>query len=101
MFVFPSEYEGFGLTPLEALARGVPPIVLETPIAREVYGDAARYVPADLASIGPLAAAIVELLHSAAARAGILSHAGEVLGRYDWGRTATATLRAIEEAAGA
>ena len=36
---------GFGLTPLEALAAGVPVVVLDTPVAREVYGDAARYVP--------------------------------------------------------
>ena len=37
-FAFLSEYEGFGLTPLEALAAGVPPVVLDTPVAREVYG---------------------------------------------------------------
>ena len=44
-FAFLSEYEGFGLTPLEALAAGVPLVVLDTPVAREVYGDAAAYVP--------------------------------------------------------
>jgi glycosyltransferase involved in cell wall biosynthesis len=43
-FVFLSEYEGFGLTPLEALAAGVPPVVLDTPAARETCGPAARYV---------------------------------------------------------
>jgi glycosyltransferase involved in cell wall biosynthesis len=101
VFAFPSEYEGFGLTPLEALARGVPPVVLDTPIAREVYGDAARYVPADLSDTGPLAQALVELLQSPAARAAILSHRPAVLARYDWQRTATETLRAIEEAGGA
>jgi glycosyltransferase involved in cell wall biosynthesis len=37
VFVFLSEYEGFGLTPLEALSAGVPIVVLDTPIAREVY----------------------------------------------------------------
>ena len=41
MFAFLSEYEGFGLTPLEALAAGVPIVVLDTPVAREVYGAAA------------------------------------------------------------
>ena len=47
VFVFLSEYEGFGLTPLEALSAGVPIVVLDTPVAREVYGDAAWYVPRD------------------------------------------------------
>ena len=45
VFAFLSEYEGFGLTPLEALAAGVPIVVLDTPVAREVYGAAAEYVP--------------------------------------------------------
>jgi glycosyltransferase involved in cell wall biosynthesis len=38
VFAFLSEYEGFGLTPLEALAAGVAPVVLDTPVAREVLG---------------------------------------------------------------
>jgi glycosyltransferase involved in cell wall biosynthesis len=101
VFAFPSEYEGFGLTPLEALAAGVPPIVMDTAVAREVYGSAARYVPADVSNIEPLANAIVELMTSAEAREEILRHAVAVLGRYDWHRTAVATLGAIEEAAGA
>ena len=44
-FAFLSEYEGLGLTPLEALAAGVPPVLLDTPVARESCGDAALYVP--------------------------------------------------------
>jgi glycosyltransferase involved in cell wall biosynthesis len=100
VFAFLSEYEGFGLTPLEALAAGVPPVVLDTAVAREVYGSAARYV-ASLSAPQPLADALIELLTSAAAREAILAHAEQVLTRYDWSTTATATLRAIEEAAGA
>ena len=51
-FAFLSEYEGFGLPPLEALSAGVPPVMLDTEIAREVCGDAAVYVPnGDLAAI--------------------------------------------------
>ncbi|HVB38815.1 MAG TPA: glycosyltransferase family 1 protein, partial [Vicinamibacterales bacterium] len=43
-FAFLSEYEGFGFTPLEALSAGVPIVVLDTPVAREIYGAAALYV---------------------------------------------------------
>ncbi|HWF86493.1 MAG TPA: glycosyltransferase family 1 protein, partial [Vicinamibacterales bacterium] len=46
-FAFLSEYEGFGMTPLEALAVGIPPVVLDTPVARETCGDAAIFVPKD------------------------------------------------------
>ena len=99
VFVFPSEYEGFGLTPLEALAAGVPIVVLDTPVAREVYGPAARYV-SDLSPHGALADAIVELLTNETARSSQLAQAGDVLARYDWRQTAAATLRALEEAAG-
>jgi glycosyltransferase involved in cell wall biosynthesis len=47
VFVFLSEYEGFGLTPLEALAAGVPVVLLDTPVAHEVCGDAAVFVRRD------------------------------------------------------
>lgn len=102
-FAFLSEYEGFGLTPLEALAAGVPPAVLDTPVAREVYGPAARYVAA-LGPAGPspaLADALIELLTDEPRRAALLAEAPAVLARYCWARAAAATLAAITEAAGA
>ena len=45
-FAFLSEYEGLGLTPLEAMAAGVPAVLLDTAVARESCRDAALYVPA-------------------------------------------------------
>jgi glycosyltransferase involved in cell wall biosynthesis len=99
VFVFLSMYEGFGLTPLEALAADVPPVVLDTSVAREIYGPAARYVQ-NVSTTSELGHAIVELLTDPQARTAILRHAPAVLARYDWARTATATLQAIEEAAG-
>lgn len=93
VFVFLSEYEGFGLTPLEALASGAAPIVLDTPVAREVYGAAARYVARPDPAL--VAAAMVELLTRPAERAALLSEAPGVLRRYRWGDTAAATLEAL------
>lgn len=99
VFVFLSEYEGFGLTPLEALVAGVPPVVLDTAVARETCGGAARYVGHD-ASNQQIADAIVELLTNAGARQDVLGHADAVLARYDWDRAAAQTLSVLEEAAG-
>lgn len=40
MLAFPSEAEGFGFPPLEALACGTLAVSADTPVSREVYGDA-------------------------------------------------------------
>lgn len=97
-FVFLSDYEGFGLTPLEALSYGVPALVGDTPVAREVYAEAARYVATT--DVPAAAAALDALLFDADARASLLSMAPAVLGRYSWERAGRHTLAALLEAAG-
>lgn len=50
--VFPSDDEGFGLPPVEALACGTPVVACEVPAVREVLGDRATFVPVgDLAAL--------------------------------------------------
>ena len=94
VFVFLSEYEGFGLTPLEALTAGVPIVVLDTPIAREVYGDAAEYV--GVGDIDATANAIQRFLESRSAADEQLARAPAVLARYSWDRAADETLHHLE-----
>ena len=97
VFAFLSEYEGFGLTPLEALAAGVPIVVLDTPVAHEVYGEAARYVqPNDTAGT---AAALRELIASPERAEAQLARAPAILGRYSWDQAADRTLEHIERIA--
>lgn len=97
VFVFVSEYEGFGLTPLDALAYGVPIVVADTPLSREIYGDAAVTVaPGDAHA---LSEAILQLLEHAVRRQAAVAAAPAVLARYSWARAAVETLAAIEQAA--
>ena len=96
-FVFLSEYEGFGLTPIEALACGVPAIVCDTPVAREVCGDAVEYVTCG--AVGSVAEALERLLYDARARADLLARGPAVLQRYSWDRAAATTLAVLTSAA--
>lgn len=96
-FAFLSEYEGFGFTPLEALSAGVPPVVLDTPVAREIYGDASIRIAA--ADPDVIARALADALNpEGAARRAVLAAAPAVLARYSWTVAAGETLAALEEA---
>lgn len=101
VFVFLSQYEGFGFTPLEAMAHGAVPIVLDTPVAREVCGEAAWRVADAPTLAADVAQAITTLLDGGADRTRLREAARPVLASYQWADTARRTLRALEEAAGA
>ena len=96
-FALLSEYEGFGHPPLEALGSGVPPVLLDTDVAREVCGNAALYVAKG--DIAGTTAALNSLLFDEDVREHVLGAAPAVLGRYSWTRAGAETLAALEAAA--
>ena len=95
-FAFLSDYEGFAMTPMEAAAHGVPSVLLDTQVAREVYGDAAVRVPL---SVPAVADALTTLLTDANAHAGAVARARTRLGAFTWSRTASVLRDTLERAA--
>jgi glycosyltransferase involved in cell wall biosynthesis len=95
-FAFLSEYEGLGMTPLEALTIGIPSVVGDTPAARESLGDAALYAPhSDVAAV---TRALTAALFDESARARVLAAAPAALAKYNWPRAAGETLAVLEAA---
>lgn len=97
LFLYPSHYEGFGFTPLQALAHGVPTIASCAGSLPEVLGSAARLV--DASSPDSLADAIVGLMdHPRCARS--LGDQGPAqAARFRWDACARETMAAYEAAA--
>ena len=92
-FAFLSEYEGFGLTPLEAMAGGIPVVVLDTEIAREIYGPGAAYVAQP--EPGMIAAALERVLTDAAEQQRLVEAGTARVERYSWDECARRTLQVL------
>jgi glycosyltransferase involved in cell wall biosynthesis len=97
--VFPSRYEGFGLTLLEAMGCGCPVVTYRNSSLPEVAGDAVVLVPDGDAEALGRAAADVALHREVAER---LRQAGLARARrFTWRKTARATIAAYERAVAA
>ena len=93
VFVFLSNYEGFALTPLEALGSGIPIVLLDTDVAREIYGSAATYVERPEPAL--IAAALEHALFDETERDRVLAAAAVQMERYSWRECAQRTLQVL------
>jgi len=98
-FIFLSEYEGFGLTALEAMACGTPVITARTSSIPEVVGEAAFLVsdPADAAEVSR---AILAVALDAERRAHMIKGGLERASAFSWRRCAEETVKVLEHCAG-
>lgn len=95
LFVFPSWYEGFGLPPLEAMARGAAVASSNTSVMPEVLGEAAVYFdphsPADVARV------ITETLNDPGLLKSLRAKSLQQAAKYSWRKMAEETLALYTE----
>jgi len=98
VFVFPSLYEGFGLSPLEAIASGTPVVASDVSSLPEVLGDAAVLVdPLDAAAI---ADGITRVLEDTDLRADLHRKGLARASYFSWERSVRQIRRIYEEIEG-
>jgi glycosyltransferase involved in cell wall biosynthesis len=97
-FVYPSQYEGFGIPPLEAMSAGCVVACSNTSSIPEVVGDAALlFDPSDQEQ---MVDALVLACFDEGTRSRMLAAGRERLLRFSWERCAQQTLDAYELALG-
>jgi glycosyltransferase involved in cell wall biosynthesis len=89
-YTFPSLYEGFGLPPLEAMAKGSVVISSDHSCMQEILGDAALYV--DAHSAKKFADGIVKVLNDKYLRLNLIERGYQQIKKYSWNKMAAETL---------
>jgi glycosyltransferase involved in cell wall biosynthesis len=82
LFVYPSQYEGFGIPPVEAMACGVPTITSDNSSLPEAVGDAAEMISAD--SVDQLKQRIVKVLGDTKLQEAMRQKGFEQADKFSW-----------------
>jgi glycosyltransferase involved in cell wall biosynthesis len=96
LFVFPSLYEGFGLTPLEAMSCGTPVICSNRTSLPEVVGDAA--ISFDPDNLREMVQAMHSVLTNNELQADLRARSLKRVAQFNWQKTAIETIDVYQEA---
>jgi glycosyltransferase involved in cell wall biosynthesis len=94
-YIFPSFYEGFGLPPLEAMAKGCPVLSSKESSMPEILGDAAAYF--DPHSESELTSLMERLVVDNAWREDMIRRGKEHIKRFSWWECAQQTWKAYKK----
>jgi glycosyltransferase involved in cell wall biosynthesis len=97
MLVYPSEREGFGLPPLEAMACGTPTISMGLSSIPEVVGDGGLLLDSREPEVW--AAAILQLLSDSRLRESVIARGFRRAGAFSWRRCALETVAVYQAVA--
>lgn len=93
VFLYPSNYEGFGMQILEAMACNTPVLTGKNSSLPEVGGDAAYYV--NEKSINSISQGIEKLLKDPTLRAEMVKKGREQIKKFSWKKSAQKIIEAI------
>ncbi len=86
-FVYSSQYEGFGIPPLEAMSHGVPVVATKAGAVPEVLGDAAQLV--SVGDAAALAEALTEVISNSETRVTLSARGAHRAAQFDWSSSAS------------
>jgi glycosyltransferase involved in cell wall biosynthesis len=90
LFAFPSQYEGFGLPLLEAMACGAPVVAANNSSIPEIVGDAGLLVPTN--DVAALMQAMRQVLTDEYVRRALVAKGRERAASFSWQKCAAETL---------
>jgi glycosyltransferase involved in cell wall biosynthesis len=95
LYIFPSLKEGFSLTPMEGQAVGLPAIISDIPVHREIYGDSVEYF--DPMNAEDMAQKTNALLHDDIKKAELRNMGCDLVKKYSWDETARITYEVFDK----
>lgn len=96
-YVCPSLNEGFSLSPLEAQSIGVPLLLSDIPVHKEIYGDSALYF--EPTSTLDLSDKLLQMERDINLRNDLIAKGLENVKKYSWTKMAQETLKVYNDAA--
>jgi len=97
LFAFPTLYEGFGLSPLEAMASGTPVLASNTSSLPEVLGEAAFFVHPE--NVFEIARGMKSILTDEAIRTRLIERGTKQISKFSWRTAATQVLEIYRKTA--